>query len=103
MNVISMIRSRKAEETVRRHIAEQRVRLCEEHLERLRKELLDANETMQEVDRCIRTLRQSFLHNSSPVDASLDSAPVDLNATVQLYESDPSEPGTSSTQSEHSN
>lgn len=93
MNIMSLVRSKRAERSVLKHLAENRVRLCEGHLEALRKELLDADKNLQEVDKCISNLRQAFLQAPPPDGTSLDHLPFNPAQTSLLsnYESDSSE------------
>lgn len=93
MNVISLARSKRAEQSVRKQFAERRIHLCEENLQALQQELLDADRSLQEVDSYITGLRETFQQNAPLVTANpLNSGSASSTLpSYPAYESEPSE------------
>jgi hypothetical protein len=57
MMMIRLADNKKAVQYARKYAVEHRVRLCEEHLQTLRQELLNADRDIEEVNSCIEMLR----------------------------------------------
>lgn len=63
----------KAERFARKHAAGHRVRLCEEHLEALRNELLEADRDLQQVESSLDMLWDFIQRAPSPANVSRSS------------------------------
>lgn len=98
------VRHQRAERSVRKQLAEHRVRLCEEKLQALRKALLDADKDLQDMDDYISGLQGT---SQQVIPPTLDTLPIPASighphtsshvygmkspAFLPTYESEPSE------------
>jgi len=96
---MDLVRSIRAERTVQKRTVEHRIHLCEKHLEALRKELLDADKDIEDVENCVLAVRDFLLRAVPDVEVSsggLESEEGRIPPSMVLYHSDGSDSDSSS-------
>ena len=96
---MDLVRSIRAERTVQKRTVEHRIHLCEKHLEALRKELLDADKDIEDVENCVLAVRDFLLRAVPDVEVSsggLESEEGRIPPSTVLYHSDGSDSDSSS-------
>lgn len=96
IEIISLARSKRAEQFLRKNDAEHQVHHCEKQLEALRWELSDAYENLQKIEDYITGLREGFQQNSHLTNTLFTNMLNSGSASSKLpsypaYESDRSE------------
>jgi hypothetical protein len=99
-SIVELAHSARAKHSARRHVAQHRVRLCEERLQRLRQELLDEDRNLKDVEDHIVAVRDLLL--KAPTASQHGGSVPDINALYRHHVPDHSEDSSNESCSENS-